>query len=175
MSEGAHRPRIVCLRDEPGRLDAAALWFSQKWGVPLEAYLDSMGACIEYAALTCKDGEPRAAKTPHGHAAPQWYVALDGERIVAGCGVIENDFHDRDDLAPNLCAFYVDPEYRGFGLGRKVISFACEDMRAFGLSTLYLVTDHTELYEHLGWEYHASACDTETGEELRVYRRSLSD
>lgn len=175
MSEGAHRPRIVCLRDEPGLLDAAALWFSQKWGVPLEAYLDSMGACIEHAALTCKDGEPRAAKTPHGHAVPQWYVALDGGRIVAGCGVIENDFHDRGDLAPNLCAFYVDPEYRGCGLGRKVISFACEDMRAFGLSTLYLVTDHTELYEHLGWEYHASAYDTETGEELRVYRRSLSD
>lgn len=48
-------------------------------------------------------------------------------------------------------------------------------MRAFGLSTLYLVTDHTELYEHLGWEIHASACDIETGEELRVYRRILSD
>ena len=167
--------RIVCLRDEPGFLDAAALWFSQKWDVPFEAYLDSIGAYIEHAELVRKSGESRAVEASRRRAVPQWYVALDGERIVAGCGVIENDFHDRADLAPNLCAFYVNPEYRGCGLGRKVISFACEDMRAFGLDTLYLVTDHTELYEHLGWEYHASACDAETGEELRVYRRSLSD
>ena len=37
---------------------------------------------------------------------PQWYMALDGERIIGGMGVIENDFHDRKDLAPNVCAVY---------------------------------------------------------------------
>ena len=26
------------------------------------------------------------------NAIPQWYVVLDGEKIVAGIGVIENDF-----------------------------------------------------------------------------------
>lgn len=36
---------------------------------------------------------------------PQWYVIVDGQRnIIAGTGVIENDFYDRKDLTPNLCA-----------------------------------------------------------------------
>ena len=46
---------------------------------------------------------------------------------------------------------------------------------SFGLNTLYLVTDHTELYERLGRECHASAHGKETREELRVYRRISSD
>lgn len=31
---------------------------------------------------------------------PRWCLALAGERIVAGLGMIENDFHPRTDLAP---------------------------------------------------------------------------
>lgn len=175
MGGEACQMRIVCLREEPELMDVAAQWFSQKWDVPLEAYLDSMGECIEHASKGCGDIGSRAIEPSRCRAVPQWYVALDGERIVAGCGVIDNDFHDRVDLAPNLCAFYVDPEYRGHGLGRAVISFACEDMRAHGLDDLYLVTDHTKLYERLGWEYLTSARDAETGEALRVYRRTLSN
>ena len=39
----------------------------------------------------------------------QWYVIVDGQRnIIAGAGVIENDFHDRKDLTPNLCALFVE-------------------------------------------------------------------
>ena len=37
---------------------------------------------------------------------PLWYVAMEEARIIGGLGVIENDFHDRKDLAPNVCAAY---------------------------------------------------------------------
>lgn len=30
------------LREHPGLLDAAADWFHAKWGIPLEAYRESM-------------------------------------------------------------------------------------------------------------------------------------
>ena len=33
-----------------------------------------------------------------------WYLCIDGDRSIGGLGVIENDFHDRIDLAPNVCA-----------------------------------------------------------------------
>jgi hypothetical protein len=33
-----------------------------------------------------------------------WYLCLDEDRIVGGMGVIENDFHNRKDLSPNICA-----------------------------------------------------------------------
>ena len=74
--------RFLKLRHHPEWAEQAAGWFHEKWGVPLEAYLDSMETCIRRQA-----------------GVPQWLVALDehGE-IVAGAGVIENDFHDRRDL-----------------------------------------------------------------------------
>lgn len=31
---------------------------------------------------------------------------MDGDKIAGGMGVIENDFHDRKDLAPNVCAVW---------------------------------------------------------------------
>ncbi|MCI6289750.1 MAG: GNAT family N-acetyltransferase, partial [Clostridiales bacterium] len=49
---------------------------------------------------------------------PQWYLAVTEEgEIAGGMGVIENDFHTRPDLTPNVCAVYVEPAFRGKGPG----------------------------------------------------------
>ena len=37
-----------------------------------------------------------------------WYLCMLNNQIIAGVGVIENDFHDRKDLTPNICAMYVE-------------------------------------------------------------------
>lgn len=116
--------------------DKMARWFHEKWGVPLEAYLDSMNDCLNAEV-----------------AYPQWYVMLDGEKIVGGLGVIENDFHDRKDLSPNVCAVYVEEEYRRKGIAGELLNNVCEDMKRRGVDTLYLVTDHTSFYERYGWEF----------------------
>ena len=76
----------------------AADWFHKKWGVPKEAYLECMTAYLE-------------KKTEYG-----WYLCLDGSEIVGGLGVIENDFHDRKDLAPNVCAVYTEESHRKRGI-----------------------------------------------------------
>lgn len=39
------------IREHPELLDRAAAWFHEKWGVPLEAYRESMAEC-------CADGGP---------------------------------------------------------------------------------------------------------------------
>ena len=126
---------IIRLIDKPEMKERMALWFHQKWGIPKEAYLDSMQEALA------------------GHAVPAWYVAMDGERIVGGLGVIENDFHDRKDLAPNVCAVYVEEEHRCKGIAGQLLNFVCEDMRQFGIEPLYLVTDHTGFYERYGWKF----------------------
>ncbi len=36
---------------------------------------------------------------------------MSGDKIVGGMGVIENDFHDRKDLTPNVCAVYTEKDY----------------------------------------------------------------
>ena len=125
----------ITLRERPALEQAAAEWFHSKWGVPESAYLECMD---EYLA----------EKTEYG-----WYLALDGEKIVGGLGVIENDFHDRKDLFPNVCAVFTEEDYRKRGIAGALLNMAVEDLRAHGVSPVYLVTDHTGFYERYGWEF----------------------
>lgn len=127
---------IIKLRENKELIVVAAEWFHQKWGVPVEAYRESMEECIRNSG-----------------GVPQWYLAMEGEKIVGGLGIIENDFHDRKDLTPNVCAVYVEKEYRCQGIAGKLLGFVCEDMKEKGIDTLYLVTDHTSFYERYGWEF----------------------
>ena len=143
--------RFTSLRRQPGLKEQAAAWFHSKWGVPQEAYLECMDACL-------------TGETPY-----DWYLCLEGERIVAGLGIIEHDFHDRKDLAPNVCAVYTEPELRGLGVAGRLLNKAVEDMRAAGISPLYLVTDHTGFYEQYGWEFLCMVQGDGEPEPTRMY------
>ena len=126
---------FVTLKQRPTLTESAARWFHSKWGIPAEAYLSCMTAYL--------NGE-----TEYG-----WYLCMDGEKIAGGLGVIENDFHNRKDLKPNICAVYTEAEYRGRGIAGKLLERAVEDMRAKGITPIYLVTDHTGFYERYGWDF----------------------
>ncbi len=130
------RHEIVRLRERPGLVPRAARWFEHTFSIPEEEYLKSMEEMLR--------GEKPV---------PQWYVAVDGGDILGGMGVIENDHHNRPDLAPNVCAVYTDEPYRGRGIAGALLKTVCEDMESMGIDTLYLVTDHTSLYERFGWEF----------------------
>ncbi len=132
--------KIVKLRENPAMKEGMAQWFHEKWGIPLEAYLESMAQCL---------AEPNGV--------PQWYVAVEAGRIIGGLGVIENDFHDRKDLTPNVCAVYVEETHRCRGIAGELLNFACEDMKQLGCETVYLLTDHTGFYERYGWEFFCMA------------------
>ena len=144
--------KIIKIRENAHLVEKCATWFNQKWGIPKEAYLDSMNDCIK------NEG-----------AVPQWYVALDGEKIVGGLGVIENDFHNRPDLAPNVCAVYVEEEYRKQGIAGELLNYVVEDMKSFSVSPLYLLTDHTGFYERYGWEFFCYALGDGEENESRMY------
>lgn len=137
--------------DHPELVPQAAHWFQHTFGVPEEAYRESMEQCLKRAGPV-----------------PQWYVVMEGDAIIAGLGVIENDFHDRKDLAPNVCAVYVEEPRRGRGVARRMLNYVCQDMAERGVSTLYLVTGHTGFYERYGWEFF---CTANCGDGLaRLYR-----
>lgn len=82
-----------------------------------------------------------------------WYLCLDEERIAGGLGVIENDFHDRKDLTPNVCAVYTEKEYRCQGIAGHLLDMVVKDTKSKGISPIYLITDHTSFYERYGWEF----------------------
>lgn len=51
---------IIRLTDKPEMKERASQWFHEKWGIPLEAYKESMEECLMKR-----------------NAVPQWYVAVD--------------------------------------------------------------------------------------------------
>jgi len=144
--------KIILLRENKNMVDKCATWFNEKWGIPKQAYLDSMNDCIK------SEG-----------AVPQWYVALDGNKIVGGMGVIENDFHNRPDLSPNVCAVYVEEDYRNQGIAGALLDFVVEDMRSLSVSPLYLLTDHDSFYERYGWKFYCYALGDGEETEARMY------
>ena len=143
---------IVNLIDMPEIKERAAQWFHEKWGIPREAYLESME-------------ENLSGKS----AVPQWYLAIEDGRIIGGMGVIENDFHGRKDLAPNVCAVYTEADRRGRSVAGAVLNYVAEDMKARGIDTLYLITDHTSFYERYGWEFLCMVQGDGESEPSRMY------
>lgn len=61
--------RIIRLTDKPEIKEQAARWFHEKWNIPLTAYMESMEECL-------------AGRSP----VPQWYVAMEEDRIIGGAG-----------------------------------------------------------------------------------------
>ena len=140
----------LTLRQRPELKDRAARWFHEKWNVPEAAYLECMEAYLS--------GETQLG----------WYLCLQDGQIVGGMGVIENDFHERKDLTPNVCAVYTEPDHRNRGIAGRLLRMVVEDCRVKGISPLYLVTDHDSFYERYGWEFYCMVqCDG--GELSRVY------
>lgn len=82
--------KFVTLRERKDLALDASKFFSSKWGIDVEAYYQSINDYINH-------------KTEYG-----WYLCLDENKIIGGIGVIDNDFHERKDLSPNLCALYVE-------------------------------------------------------------------
>ena len=158
VREAASGCDIKDLRGTPQLREAAARWFYEKWGiaegVSEQEYLDSIDSSIKGDAPF-----------------PRWYVVVsrDGD-IIAGAGVIDNDFHERKDLAPNICALYVEPEFRCHGIAGCLLEKICGDMKQDSIEAMYLVTDHTGFYERYGWEF-MGMVKSEDGGNLRMYVR----
>lgn len=143
--------RYITLMEKPMIKDLAAEWFHSKWGIPKEAYMECMNAYLN-------------KETEYG-----WYLCLDGEKIVAGLGVIENDFHNRKDLAPNICAVYTEEEYRCKGIAGNLLNMAVADMKNKGITPIYLITNHTTFYEKYGWEFLCMVQGDDEPEMSRMY------
>ena len=125
------------IREHKEYIQDAASWFQAKWDIPQEEYLKSMN-------------ESLLKET----SIPQWYIMLENDNsIIGGIGVIENDFHNRKDLAPNVCAVYTEQEYRCQGIAGQLLDIAVKDMKSKGITPVYLITDHINFYEKYGWEF----------------------
>lgn len=141
----------ITLRDKPKLKELAAKWFSSKWCVPEEAYLKEMDKYLN-------------KETEYG-----WYICLDSNKIIGGLGVIDNDFHNRKDLSPNICAVYTEEDYRNQGIAGCLLDMAVNDLKSKGITHVYLVTDHIGFYERYGFEFHTMVQIDGEPEMSRLY------
>ncbi len=141
----------ITLKDRPELKERAAAWFHSNWEVPKEAYLE----CME---------EYLNNETGYG-----WYLCLDEDKIAGGLGVIENDFHNRKDLTPNVCAVYTEKEYRCKGIAGHLLDIVVNDMRSKGITPIYLITDHIGFYERYGWEFLCMVQGDDNPDMTRMY------
>jgi len=129
--------KIISIRNYPSYAERAIDWFASKWSIDRKEYEKSIYDCIN-----------------NNNSLPQWYLAInENDEIIGGCGLIQNDFVDRTDLFPYLCALYVEEKARGNALGSKLLEYVRIDAGKLGFDKVYLCTDHTSYYEKYGWKY----------------------
>lgn len=141
---------FTSIKNKPELIEEAAFWFSSKWNVLMESYLECMTNYVN-------------GQTEFG-----WFICLDKNKIVGGLGVIENDFHERKDLSPNICAVYVEEAYRNNGIAGILLNKAVEELKINNISPVYVITDHIGFYERYGFKFLTTTkCDD--GAISRVY------
>ena len=50
-------------------------------------------------------------------------------------------------------AVFTEKNHRKRGIAGRLLDMAVEDLRAKGISPIYLLTDHIGFYEKYGWEF----------------------
>jgi GNAT superfamily N-acetyltransferase len=84
----------------------------------------------------------------------------------------------RDDHVAQLRYFYIESEYRGIGLGRKLMSLYMEFLRSCGYKSSYLWTTYelsaaASLYKREGFKLTEEKASTAFGKPLKEQRYEL--
>lgn len=85
---------------------------------------------------------------------PQTFV-VEVDNTIAGMYQIayQDDLDARPDLYPWLINAYIDPDYRGQGLFKQLMSSVKDNIKELGFKEIYLYTTHEKLYEKYGWNF----------------------
>ena len=144
-------PDIIDICEHSEWLESAADFFSSRWSIDRQLYVDSM-----HDGLTTVNPVPR------------WYILLRDDAVIGGYGLIENDFMVRTDLCPWLCALYIEPHERGRQLGAELLRHGRHEAGKLGFAKVYLNTDHVGYYEKNGWCFIGDFAH-QSGVPTRVY------
>jgi GNAT superfamily N-acetyltransferase len=100
------------------------------------------------------------------------FVAVDAGRAVGVVQLHEFEIDAIRDRSPWVCGMVVRPEYRGMGVGRRLIAALEQFAAANAISQLWVFTeDAAGFYERCGWLRHGEA--VEHGEPGVVLTRLL--
>jgi GNAT superfamily N-acetyltransferase len=131
---------ILPLKAHSPELKIAALWRH-------EAFLKEDG-------FSLVDSEAQLIRLTTAPEGPETaLIAFVGGRLAGICLLVMHEIEPaHSDLSPWLASLYVDREFRGQGLARRLVTAVEEHARRHGVARLHLYTvDAEDLYRKCGW------------------------
>lgn len=144
---------VVNLSEMPGTIETLALWHYEEWS---DLYPDE----------SLEDFKAELAKCLGPEIVPTTFIAVDNDELLGSISVLPRDMDIEETWGPWLANFYVKPECRSMGIGKKLVEKLLAYCESNAIPRLYLFTPETrEYYERLGWEaigtteYHGQTVD----------------
>jgi N-acetylglutamate synthase-like GNAT family acetyltransferase len=151
--KGAGKMRIYELKEKMELFNHAVEFFWNAWGT--EANQHFYKDCMFHSCYTNEE-------------LPRFYIMVNGNEIIASYALLRTDFISRQDLMPWFSCLYVKKEWRGNGLGQRLLTHGSQKAKEKGFYNLYLSTELEDYYEKYGWDYMKDGYSIE-GEKLRIY------
>ena len=101
---------------------------------------------------------------------PITLIAIENGECLGTVSIFENDLKMRDMYKPWLASLYTKPEYRGKGVGKKLVDTTIAVAKSLGFNELYLRTeDASDYYRKIGWTYLETLSDDKY-EKIDVFK-----
>jgi hypothetical protein len=139
--QAAHRDpiRLEWLADHPALVEQLAHWHHAEWQHLLPGW-------------TVEQARADLARQARGPVIPSTIVALAGDRLLGSASLLERDIPGTEEWAPWLASVYVTPEWRGQGIGWRLVDRVMQEARELGVAVLHLFTAGAEgWYGPRGW------------------------
>lgn len=149
---------IVNLINEKKYLKEVSMWIWEEWDKKHNAKLDD----IIY----------RTENSLNDNDIPQMYIAKYKDEAIGVVAIWRNDLKARQDLYPWMAILLVKEKYRNKGVGKKLQERCIKEVRRLNYDKLYLITDHENYYEKMGWNFLEEA-PLENGQYTRIYEYKL--
>jgi GNAT superfamily N-acetyltransferase len=153
--------KIATLADAPQMVPQVVEIAWEEWGA--EHADDPRERWLREAERDCRLHLPTSAG----------FVAMDDERAVGTVQLHEFEIDAIRDRSPWVCGMVVPPQYRGAGVGRRLLAALEQFAAGHGVPRLWVFTEHAAgFYERCGWQRQGTAI--EDGEPGHVLTRTLT-